>query len=322
MAVCGYDIDDTYEIINIYIIWGLFFKQFDEAFFELAERTQKSNRVYSALEESPSTRTTANNNNNNNIRQVERIRERVEREREQSELAARRQRDAMQREQRVRDEAKRDVDAQAHKQALLKREAANARAQALLDPRNGPFGVVPLLPFSNWRPKSIDSSSSSSSSSDTADVAAVLAVSDSGATAAVVVSRQDPALLAEVESLRGQVAEIDALRARLAEHDLVERGRAIARNAAHEAELQVDALTSSWRSTVAGTRSNDVLLDSLAAAVSSAESFAAVDEARHARADAQCREVREELLAQLRSSDGNRDISALVRRYSECARNN
>jgi hypothetical protein len=304
--------------------------QFNDAFFELAEERQRhgpsSNRVFSALETTPSSNNS--NNNTNTIRQVERIRQRVEAQRERDDEQMRRQRNAVQREQSARDDAKRELDAQVQKQVALKREALMLRAQALVDPRNAPFAVVQLFPFSNWRPTNDTSSSSSSSSSSASSSAtpsapaeAVIAVSDSGATAAIVVSRQDPALLAEVASLRDQVAEIEALRARLAEHSIVERGRSIARNAAREAEVQVDALASSWRSTVAGARSNDVLIDSLAAAVASAESTAALDEQRRVRADAQCREVREELLAQLRSGDANRDISGLVRRYADCARN-
>lgn len=288
---------------------------FSDAFLAQAE---ERTHLHSPIEKS---------NTAAHVRQVERIRDRVQFDSDRAAAAA------AATAQRQRDEAAallaaaQKDNANQSKVAALKREFAESRAAALADPRNAPVLLVPLLPFFQWRPsssssvvpvvqKSVVSVSATTTTTTTTTTAAATAAN-------VSVGAAPPELLAEVEALRARVAEMDALRARVEEMSLVDQGRELARVAARDAEAQLGVLAAAWRASASAAQANDAKIAALEEFVAHAEATLAAPAQQRKLADAKCVEPRLALLAQLQKGGNDADaVAGLVRKYDRCVRSN
>lgn len=286
---------------------------FSDAFLAQAE---ERTHLHSPIEKS---------NTAAHVRQVERIRDRVQFDSDRAAAAA------AATAQRQRDEAAallaaaQKDNANQSKVAALKREFAESRAAALADPRNAPVVLVPLLPFFQWRPsssspvvpvvqKSVVSVSATTTTTTTTAAATAANVS---------VGAAPPELLAEVEALRARVAEMDALRARVEEMSLVDQGRELARVAARDTEAQLGVLAAAWRASASAAQANDAKIAALEEFVAHAEATLAAPAQQRKLADAKCVEPRLALLAQLQKGGNDADaVAGLVRKYDRCVRSN
>jgi len=296
---------------------------FDDAFLERAEHVGRvaEPRLFSMHEAKVAAA------NSLSERQADRIRQRVADAERARTASLTRDADERLAADRTQLELARSAAAEQTKRETLKLEFDARHRAALTDPRNAPVQMVPLLPFSSWKPLRSASVSAASPSTPTVTgvvatavtTAAVAAVAPSTESSQVETAAADPALLAEVATLRARVAEIDQLRARVEQMTVVEQGRALARSAARETELQLASLVSSWRVATSVAQGNEEKIAALEKTVSSAEAAVAAASSWRQRADAQCVGARGELLTQLQQT-GNSDaeIARLVRKYADC----
>jgi hypothetical protein len=289
---------------------------FDDAFLERAEQVARVTepRLFSMHESKAAAA------NSLSERQADRIRQRVA-DKERARTASL-TRDAEERlaADRTQLELARSAAAEQTKRETLKLEFDARHRAALTDPRNAPVQMVALLPFSSWTPlRSAPVSAASPSKTPTVSGVVAAAVAPSTESSQAETAAADPALLAEVAMLRARVSEIDQLRARVDQMTVVEQGRALARSAARETELQLASLVSSWRVATSVAQGNEEKIAALEKTVSSAEASLAAASSWRQRADAQCVGVRGELLTQLQQT-GNSDaeIARLVRKYADC----
>jgi hypothetical protein len=298
---------------------------FDDAFLERAEHVGRvaEPRLFSMHEAKVAAA------NSLSERQADRIRQRVADAERARTASLTRDADERLAADRTQLELARSAAAEQTKRETLKLEFDARHRAALTDPRNAPVQMVPLLPFSSWKPLRSASVSAASPSTPTVTGVVATAVTTAAAVAAAVApstessqaetAAADPALLAEVATLRARVAEIDQLRARVEQMTVVEQGRALARSAARETELQLASLVSSWRVATSVAQGNEEKIAALEKTVSSAEAAVAAASSWRQRADAQCVGARGELLTQLQQT-GNSDaeIARLVRKYADC----